>query len=132
MDMFVRLLVLSAFATLMAIAAQLYFGSIIFASSKAEAQKIVLRDVYQKETHELSGIVMVPSDCHDLSVRTREVDADTTALIFETWADPTRECGQSAAPRAVRSVVFGPADLEFRALLDGEWIPLRVVNAESK
>ena len=130
--MFLRMLVFVVCATLMAVAAQLYFGSIIFASSKEEVQKIVLRDVYQKETHELSGMVMVPSDCHDLSVRAREVDADTTALIFETWADPTRECEQSATPRAVRSVVFGPADLEFRALLDGEWISLRVVDAANK
>lgn len=127
--MLVRLLMFSIFATLTAVAAELYFGSIIFASAENELQEIVLRDVYREEMHELSGMVIVPTDCYDISIRTRDVTARVTAIIFETWEQPSVVCEKVPTPRAVRASVFGDKELQFRALLDGEWVPLRVVAA---
>lgn len=116
-------------AALIAGAAHLFFGSIIFASSTEELQSIVLRDKYEHETHELSGIAMVPSDCHELSVRSRDLDARTIVLVLETWEQPSRsDCSKTSAPRAIRAVVYAPKEVRFRALFDSEWVLLKIVN----
>lgn len=123
-----RLLIFAVFAALTAVSAHLFFGSMLFASAEGQLQEIVLRDTYKNEAHEFSGIVSVPSECHDLSVRAKDLDARTTVLIFESWERPSiAGCSREVAARAIRTVVFAPPETNFRALFDGEWIPLRVV-----
>jgi hypothetical protein len=124
-----RLTLFTVFASLVAFSAHLFFGSVIFAAAEQDTFAITLRDVYENETHDLSGIIMAPSACHDISVRAKDVDAGMTAIVFETWEQPYREtCEKSPAPRAIHVLAFGPKDLELRGLLDGEWIPLSIVR----
>lgn len=127
--MMVRLGMFFVFSCLVAFAAHLFFGSIIFAQEAEGDAAIVLRDQYANEVHDLSGMVMVPSDCHDLTVRAKDVDARVTAIVLETWEQPYRiECSKEPTPRAIHAVAFGPATLEFRGLMDGEWVPLKIVR----
>ena len=130
--MIVRLVIFAVCASLTAFVAQIFFGGAIFAAAQQETFQIVLRDHYSKakETHELSGMVMVPSDCADVSVRVKDYDASTTFLIFETWEQPYRiNCEKAPTPRAVHASVFAPKDVEFRALLDNEIVPKSLVPA---
>lgn len=126
-----RLVVFIVCASLSAFAAHLFFGSTIFASAEKDVFNIVLRDVYHEETHELSGMVIAPSDCHDVSVRTKDFDASTVFIIFETWEQPYRaECKKAETPRAVKIIAFAPELVTFRGLLDNKVVPLTIVRAE--
>ncbi len=127
--MFARLVIFFVFASLSAFTAHLFFGSIIFAAAQKDVFNITLRDTFHNETHELSGIVMVPTTCHDLSVRTKDFDAGTTFLLFETWEQPYRiDCVKESTPRAVKVIVFGPKNVVFRAMMDEEIVPISIVR----
>lgn len=128
--MAVRLTFFIVFAALVAGAAHLFFGSIISAAAQEEASTIVLKDAFKNGTHELSGIVMVPSNCHDLTVRTKDVTHTVSAVIFETWEQPfIADCDRTPSPRAVQAILFGPKDLDIRAIYDGEWVPIQLLSS---
>ena len=128
--MIVRLTFFFVFAILTALVSHIFFGSIIFAAAQQEASAIVLKDAYKRGTHELSGIVMVPSSCHDLTVRTKDVTQTMSAIIFETWEQPfLTGCDRSPNPRSVQAIIFGSEHLDIRAIYDGEWAPLTLVPA---
>jgi len=114
-----------------AFAAHLFFGSIIFAAEEETANRIVMRDNFHDETHDLSGIVMVPSTCHDLSVRTKDFDANTTFIIFETWEQTYRtDCEKTATPRAITVSVFAPKNIQFKGIFDNEVVPITVIESK--
>lgn len=127
--MAVRLTFFIVFAVLVAGASHIFFGSIIFAAAQEGASAIVLKDEFKNGTHELSGIVMVPSSCHDLTVRTKDVTHTMSAVIFETWEQPfIANCDRSPSPRSVQAVLFGAENLDIRAIYDGEWVPIQLVS----
>ena len=125
-----RVVVFMVFAGLTAFSAHLFFGSAIFAAAEKDVFQIILRDTYREEMHELSGMVLVPSDCHDVSVRTKDFDASMIFIIFETWEQPYRECEKAETPRAVRIIAFAPENITFRGLMDNELVPLTIVRAQ--
>lgn len=124
-----RLFLFTISAVLVAFAAHVFFGSTLAVSANEDIETVVMRSTYEDGAHHISGMVMVPSDCHDLNVRTKDLDADTLLLIFETWEQPYRTCtGESHEPRAFRVVAFAPEDVGFRAIFDNEWRPVRRVT----
>ena len=130
--MLVRLTLFTVTAVLVAYTAHVFFGSIIFAAAEENTNAIVLRDTYKNEQHNLSGIVMVPSICHDLTVRAKDIDARSTAIILETWEQPfATECDKTPTPRAIHVTAFGPEGLELHGIMDGNWVPLAIVKANA-
>ena len=128
--MMLRLGMFAVFSTLVAIVTHLFFGSIIFAAAQQDVFAIVLRDAYKNETHYLSGMVTVPSECDVVSVHAKDMDMRTTAIVFETWEQSYRPlCNKIPTPRAVHVIAFGPERLEFRGMFDGEFAPLTIVPA---
>lgn len=108
--------------------AYVFFGSALEAIAQEEASVVTVQDQISAGTHELSGQVFVPSECHDLTVRVKDIDAATTALIFETWKQPYRECVQEPVPRVFRAVAFAPIDVVFKGIYDGELVPLEIIT----
>ncbi|MBI4068236.1 hypothetical protein HY413_02410 [Candidatus Kaiserbacteria bacterium] len=130
--MLVRLTLFTVTAIAIAYAAHMFFGSIIFAAAEEDASAIVLRDIYKNERHELSGIVMVPSTCHDLTVRAKDIDARSTAIILETWEQPfASACDKAPTPRAIHVTAFGPEGLDLRGMQDGAWVPLTIIETRN-
>lgn len=128
--MMARLTLFTVTAVAIAYTAHIFFGGIIFAAAEQNANAIVLKDVYGNEQHELSGIVMVPSTCHDLTVRAKDIDARSTAIILETWEQPfASECEKAPTPRSIHVTAFGPEGLDLHGILDGEWAPLTIIKA---
>ena len=124
----VRLLWFTIVATSLAYGTHLFFGSIVSASVQNDIRTIHVADAFHDGEHDLSGMVMAPSPCYDLTVRTEDVDAKTIALIFETWQQPYRTCGaDDPTPRAFTASVFAPANIDFRAFLDSKPVRLDVV-----
>lgn len=128
-SMAVRLAWFGVVAIVVAFAAQTFFGSLLVAAADDDVRAIRVRDQFKNDMHELSGMVMVPSACHDLTVRTKDIDPQTTALVFETWEQPYRECPQELTPKAFRVVVYAPENIIFKAIMDNSWTQLRIEKA---
>ena len=93
-----------------------------------ENSTVVVRDLLGPRVHRLSGMVMVPTACHDLLATTREIDHENYLLEFETWEDPNRVCGKDSAPRQFSLTLFAPAaGVSFQGMLDGAVVPLEVI-----
>ncbi|PIR82218.1 hypothetical protein COU20_03615 [Candidatus Kaiserbacteria bacterium CG10_big_fil_rev_8_21_14_0_10_59_10] len=128
-EVFLRVMWLALIAGALAYAAYLFLGSTILAQAEDSLAHVIVRDTIEDGVHRLSGMVMVPSDCHGISVRVHQSDASEYALSISTWIDPTRVCEPEPTARAFRVVTFAPpVGTAFTATLDGSPIPLTVLT----
>jgi hypothetical protein len=111
-----------------AYASFLVAGSLVSAQAAGAASPIMVRDELGPGSHQLSGMIMVPSSCDELSVRAETVSSSTYSLLFQTWQDPAVNCSSDEVPRAFHAVLFAPAaGVDFTATLDGKDIPILVL-----
>ena len=102
-------------------------GSSIQAQAIDASRIVKIRDSLNPGVHHLSGIVMVPTTCSELSVRTEQLSIDTYQIIFTTWKEPAIECITDDTARPFRAVVFAPAaGVHFVATLDDSPLDLAV------
>ena len=88
----------------------------------------MVRDELRAGEHQLSGMVMVPTSCHELSVDTATISRTDYALVFKTWREPSVTCSDDEVPRAFHTVLFAPAaNVNITATLDGSGLPLIVL-----
>lgn len=123
---------IAIFATMIAFGSHLFFGS-IFANANANTPEIVIRDVFdaRKESHDVQGRVFVPSECHDVTVRARDFDAETVVIIVETWEQPYRECPDIPVLYPFEVSFFAPEEIKIRTLVDDTFYPTRVLVEEA-
>lgn len=101
-------------------------GSFITASAVDATHIVQARDELAPGEHHLSGIVMVPTTCTELSVRTEKISDTVYNLAFSTWQEPSVECKIDDTPRSFRAILFAPAaGIQIVGTLDGS--PLTVV-----
>ncbi|OGG59992.1 hypothetical protein A2765_00815 [Candidatus Kaiserbacteria bacterium RIFCSPHIGHO2_01_FULL_56_24] len=104
-------------------AAYLFFGSIV----QAQTEPPMEVDVYdyvdvQAHTHRLSGIIMLPTKCHTIVVKTKELGPGKYHLYFSTFGDE-HGCAPDPQPVAFRTVIDAPlVGVRFSATLD--WMPI--------
>lgn len=124
-----RLLWISAIATCTAYATFLFLGSALVVSDDTQ-RKILAFDTAEPGQHLLKGVILVPSPCHDFTVKVSEPIRFTYHLAFETWEEPNRDCAPEPMPRRFETVAFGPAlGVSFSASIDGR--PLKIYVTES-
>ena len=103
-------------------------GSAIRAQAIDESRIFLIRDSLKPGVHYLSGIVMAPSTCAQISVRSKQVSTTTYELIFTSWEEPSVPCVQDDTPRSFRAVVFAPAaGVQFIGSLNEEPLSLAVI-----
>jgi hypothetical protein len=103
-------------------------GTIVEAQVEAELNKVIARDKIAVGVHNLSGMAMVPSTCHTLSVKAENVDVSNYVLLFTTWEDSARVCKEEPTPRQFHVTLFAPSTgVAFQATLDGKPISLIVM-----
>lgn len=88
---------------------------------------IAIRDDLSPGVHRLSGIVVVPSPCYQLSVETQMIATDTYELVFGTWQEPAVPCTSDATAREFQAVVFAPLGVNFVASVDGYNYPTAIL-----
>src|SRR3989344_9175278 len=108
-EMVSRLLWIVVTTVTLSYATYLVAGSIVHAQGSRENQPIIIRDELEPGVHHLSGMVMVPTPCDQLSVRTEAISSSTFTLIFRTWREPSTECDSDETPRYFRTVLFAAA-----------------------
>jgi hypothetical protein len=114
-------------STVVAYAVFLVAGSTIIRQAEADVNTVLVRDALAPGVHHLSGMVMVPRTCAQLTVRTRETETFTYEIAFGTWEEPNIECEEEPVPRRFTTVVFAPATgITFVGSFDGAPLPLVV------
>ena len=127
---FSRILWFFVVASLIAYASYLVAGSIVSAQAAGEDTPVVIRDELGQGVHHLSGMVMVPSPCDQLSVRVEPSSDTTFVLLFRTWREPSVDCATDETPRYFRAILFAPSTgVGFTATLDGIGFPVVVLPA---
>ncbi|MSU73696.1 hypothetical protein EXS56_00990 [Candidatus Kaiserbacteria bacterium] len=125
-----RMLWFFVVASLLSYATYLVVGNIAHAQASGENLPTLIRDELGKGVHHLSGMVMVPTPCDQLSVRTEAVSNHTFVLVFRTWREPSVNCPAEETPRYFRALLFAPSTgVEFAATLDGAGFPVVVLPA---
>lgn len=131
-DLIRRLVWFFIVASAVAYAIFLVAGNAIYTQALGQSRVVLVRDHLKAGEHHLSGMVMVPYTCEQLSVRTEGVDVHTIHLHFNTWKEPNVDCSREDTPRAFRAVVFAPAvGVSFTATLNGEPLQLAVTPSTS-
>ena len=105
----------------------LLIGSAIHADAAGSRRAVIIRDELARGVHDLSGMLMVPSTCQQITVRGDKVDKFTYRLAFTTWDEPAVVCAKEETPRAFRTTVFAPSvGVDFNATLDEIALPIAV------
>jgi hypothetical protein len=105
----------------------LLFGGLFIAPPKP--QHVVIRDALAAGEHVVSGMVMVPTPCDELTVRTGILSPTIYTLELTTWQDPSITCPQNETPRSFSTVTFAPAfGVQFIVFLDGKTVPFDVTQ----
>ncbi len=126
-DLIRRLVWFFIVASAIAYAIFLAAGTVIRTQALEASHIANVRDSLEPGSHHLSGIVMLPSTCSELSVRTEQIAEAAFMLVFTTWEEPSIDCEHTDTPRPFHAVVFGPAaGVTFSATLDGEPLDVAV------
>ena len=89
---FSRMLWFLVVASFVAYAVYLVAGNIVNAQASGEGIPVIVRDELGRGVHHLSGMVMVPSPCDQLSVRVEPSSDTMFVLLFRTWREPSVDC----------------------------------------
>ena len=108
-------------------ASYLFIGSIF--ALPATPQHVLAEDVVTQGQHQISGVIMVPTPCHVLSVHVQEVYQYSYRIEFDTWQQPFRDCTRNPVPQFFRTTAFGPSiGSSFSVTLDGSPISLELLK----
>jgi hypothetical protein len=102
-------------------------GNFVTASAENNGPLLV-HDVVKPGAHNLSGMLMVPSACDQLSVHPEKVSASTYMLAFQTWQDASVPCPPRETPREFNAIVLSSSSVQFLATLNGNGFPIRIIS----
>ncbi len=117
--------------TAISYAAYLFFGSFVAAETEKPLNEVDVYDLIDRaqHTHRLSGILMVPTACHSISVVTKKTGVGMYQLSFSSFGD-AHGCAQDPQPRAFRAVISAPIlGNTFTASFDGKPLDFRIVSS---
>ncbi|MEK7133893.1 MAG: hypothetical protein AAB804_02385 [Patescibacteria group bacterium] len=128
--MLLRMMWFTAISVVISYGIYLLVGNTLYARASGAYEPILVRDVIGPGSHYLSGMIMVPTPCDELYVRTHAVSSTTFLLSFKTWREPSVSCTEDRTPRPFHATLFGPATgVNFGATLDGVGQPIVVLPA---
>ncbi|MFZ2555781.1 MAG: hypothetical protein WAZ27_05260 [Minisyncoccia bacterium] len=119
-EVITRFLSICIITILAGYASQLYFGSIVEAETERNRTRVEVHDFLdvKAKTHRLSGIIMLPTKCHSLSIKTKELAPGKYHVYFSTFGD-VHGCAQEPHAVPFRTIVNAPlVGVEFTASLD--------------
>lgn len=128
-EIFWRLLWIATTLVLAAYAAYLFFGSIVEAETQETLTRVEVYDFIdrEKKTHRLSGMIMVPTRCHEVRVKVGEEEGHPH-LLFSTFGD-VHGCAPELSPRSFVVVVSAPlVGSIFTASLDWQEVDFVIIS----
>jgi hypothetical protein len=129
MDIVRRLVWFGVVASFASFAIFFVLGNFAVATAE-DTGPVAIRDVLSPGVHHLSGMLLLPNSCDELTVETEQLSATAYALEFHTWENPSVPCPTTPTPREFQTIVFAPSvGVSFSASLDGTAFPITVLPA---
>jgi len=126
-EIVIRLIWFALAATGISYGSYAFIDNALGANSNSALGPIQVMDHLGPGVHQLSGMIFVPSNCHDLSVRVENTAPNVYTLEFQTWEEPSIPCKKDPVPRKFGTTAFAPAvGVRFEAELDGTPVPIVV------
>lgn len=89
---------------------------------------VPIHDLVSSGSHRLSGMLLLPLSCDEISVRIQSISPNVYELAFQTWQDPSVQCPASPTPRLFQTIVLAPqSGVSFVATLDGKAFPISII-----
>ena len=125
-----RVLWIACAAVFVAYGSYLFFGSSLSAVTDELEGTIVSVDSISAGKHVLRGVIVIPSECHGVSVKVRQLIPTLYHLNFETWQEPYRDCTHVPVLHSFETTVFAPSiGVTFVASLDGKVLQMHVIES---
>ena len=107
-----------------------FFFSDVLLAAVSGPQHVYIHDHFKPEdsSHTASGMVMVPSDCFQIQLRTQETGKNAIELVIDSWQAPYRTCKAEAVARHFSATVFAPKEVQFSTRMDGVSLPTDIVQ----
>lgn len=112
-------------------ASQLYFGSIVAAETERNRSRVEVFDLLdvKKKTHRLSGIIMLPTACHRVTITSKQLAPGKYHVYFSTFGD-THGCAAEPHPYSFRTIIDAPlVGVEFTGSLDWHDMDFVIVSS---
>jgi hypothetical protein len=91
---------------------------------------VPIHDDVSAGVHHLSGILVLPLSCDELSVETETISGTDYLLAFQSWQDPSVTCTQTPTSRAFEAVVPASSNgVSFIATLNGNGFPITITSS---
>lgn len=110
-----------------------FIGSVMHSDAAGTSNAVMVRDELAGNRHYLSGMIMVPSPCDELFVRTQEVSSTTYFIHLDTWREPSVTCPEQEVPRSFHTLLFAPAaGVNIMATINEAMLPIVLVPVVRK
>jgi hypothetical protein len=120
-----RLTIFAVVASVFSYGVLLVGGKVVEANATHIIVPMVIRDTPEKGAHILSGTLLLPVSCDELSAHIIEVSTSSFVITLSTWQDPAVTCTQDKISKWFQTVAFAPQKgIVFAAKLDGQDIPM--------
>ena len=128
-----RVLWITCAAIFVAYGSYLFFGSSLSAVTDELEGSIVSVDAVSAGKHVLKGVIVIPSECHGVNIKVRQLVPTVYHLDFETWQEPYRDCAHVPVLHSFETIVFAPSlGVTFVASLDGKVLNMHVIESYLK
>lgn len=128
-----RMLWIATLTVATAYGSYIFLGNLLKTDNSRELREVIASDIVSPGEHRISGMIMVPSQCHGLSVHVQQTTPSSYLLAFETWEEPYRDCPREEAVREFHAVTFAPSiGATFNATLDGKPFSLQLLEQYRK
>jgi hypothetical protein len=93
-------------------------------------QPVTVVDAFKDvdNSHTATGMVIVPSECFEIKLRTEESGSGLILLIIDSWQAPYRTCEKIPVARKFSATVFAPQTVQFEVRMDGERLPTTIIR----
>lgn len=136
MGILLRLIWLVISAVILSYGSYLVIAKQVIAEESGMMRPVEMIDELKPGVHFISGMIMVPNACDELTIHVSKINETTYDLRFNTWEEPSVRCARGSVPRHFTTIAFAPAaGIIFLAELDGTPFPVtmkqRIISERS-
>ena len=98
-----RLLWIACAMAFVTYASYLFFASTLNATADLTEGNIIALDSVTVGAHHIRGMIVIPSECHGVSLDVRKMIPTMYIMEFRTWQEPYRDCPSEPVLHAKQS-----------------------------
>ena len=112
--------------TIISFFAYLFIGGSRLLPANTKMTPLTITRVYEDGTIRLSGVLMVPTPCDQIDVKTKHSSSDTITVNLSIKESAV--CEQESTPRTFTAVVAGDSNTNISFTKDGNVLPITFIE----